>query len=323
MITCAYIDGNLPSLTEVDLPRFLLQTRSTIRATRTGSKARTTRGNLEPAHDDVFHAGDLLSGTYEIRRKLGSGGMGQVFAAHDHRLNRLVAIKVGWPTLPRDPLRREAQVLAAFRHPGLVTVYGLSEHHGIDYIVMERLAGESLAERLKRELPEHEECESLLARICEPLAALHAAGLAHADLKPGNIMLTPPERVVLLDLGIARIEQLRGDRRLVSGSPHFMAPETIRGDVRAGEAYLVDLYALGVIAYVMLTGEAPFDHADPVEIMVQHVQTPAPRVSVRCPSVSRSLDDLTAALLAKRPEDRPASIEEVLASLMPHQRVAV
>lgn len=121
--------------------------------------------------------------------------------------------------------------------------------------------------------------------------------------------------MVLLDFGIVRIEQLHGDGPLISGSPHYMAPEAIRGQVRRGEAHRVDLYALGVIGFVMLTGGAPFDHTNAVEILLQHLEQPVPSARERRAEVPARLDALLAALLAKSPDERPSDIEVVLAEL--------
>jgi serine/threonine-protein kinase len=197
-------------------------------------------------------------------------------------------------------------------------VHALGTADGNDFMVMERLSGASLAEFLDRRqaapLPVGE-ILYLVAGICDALAPVHASGLAHADLKPANIMLLPGGRVVLLDFGIARIEQLRDGGTRISGSPHYMAPEAIRGRVATGAAHLIDLYALGVIAYVMLAGTPPFDHTNPVELMMSHLHDAAPRLSERRADVPPVLDQLIADLLAKEPADRPADIEVVRAEL--------
>jgi eukaryotic-like serine/threonine-protein kinase len=293
--TIQWVDGTLPSL----IPE--------------------TGDPVLPKQEDIYQPGAIIDGKYEVRRVLGSGGMGQVFEARDLGLNRIVAVKVAWPGIGAASLRREAQVLAAFRHPGLATVHGLgTAADGNDFMVMERLSGASLAEFLDRRqaapLPVVE-ILYLVDGICDALAPVHASGLAHADLKPANIMLLPGGRVVLLDFGIARIEQLRDGGTRISGSPHYMAPEAIRGRVSTGSAHLIDLYALGVIAYVMLAGAPPFDHANPVELMMSHLHEAAPRLSDRRADVPAALDQLIAELLAKDPADRPADIEVVRAEL--------
>ncbi|HEX9102344.1 MAG TPA: serine/threonine-protein kinase, partial [Polyangia bacterium] len=269
-------------------------------------------GDAPQPEIELFHPGELVDGKYEVRSILGAGGMGQVFEARDVGLNRVVAIKVAWSHVGAEPLKREAQVLAAFRHPGLPTVHALGSHGGHEYMVMERLSGQTLAELLAARrgaaLPVAEGL-ALLDGICEALAPLHASGLAHADLKPANIMVVPGGRIVLLDFGIARIEQLRVGAKRISGSPHYMAPEAIRGAVRVGEAHLVDLYALGIIAFVLLTNAPPFDHASPVELMLMHLHAKTPRLAERRADVPPKLDALVAQLLAKDADDRPADLD--------------
>lgn len=269
-------------------------------------------GDAPPPETELFHSGELVEGKYEIRCVLGAGGMGQVFEARDVGLNRIVALKVAWSHIGAEPLRREAQVLAAFRHAGLPTVHALGRHDGHEFMVMERLNGQTLAELLAARhgtpLP-IAECLELLDGMCEALAPLHASGLAHADLKPANIMVVPGGRIVLLDFGIARIEQLRAGAKRISGSPHYMAPEAIRGAVRVGGAHLVDLYALGIIAFVLLSGAPPFDHASPVELMLQHLHEAPPRLATRRPDAPPAVDAFIAQLLAKDADDRPADLD--------------
>ena len=268
-------------------------------------------GDLPPPEVEIFHSGELVEGKYEVRSVLGAGGMGQVFEARDVGLNRIVAIKVAWGHIGADPLKREAQVLAAFRHPGLPTVHALGRHDGHEFMVMERLNGQTLAELLatrRAPLP-IDECLTLLEGMCDALAPLHASGLAHADLKPANIMVVPGGRIVLLDFGIARIEQLRVGGKRISGSPHYMAPEAIRGAVRVGEGHLVDLYALGIIAFVLATGAPPFDHASPVELMLMHLHDETPRLAASRADAPPALDTLVKQLLAKDADDRPADLD--------------
>lgn len=301
------------------IPRHLVSELATV---EWGDKALPTlvpgTGDPPAEQRQIFEVGKILDGKYEIKGVLGSGGMGQVFEARDVGLNRSVAIKVAWNHVGADPLRREAQVLAAFRHPGLATVHELGSAEGHEYLVMERLSGTTLADVLARRALERlaiGEALDLLDGICAALAPVHQSGLAHADLKPANIMVVPGGRVVLLDFGIARIEQLRAGAQRISGSPHYMAPEAVRGAVQVGAAHLVDLYALGVIAFVLLTGAPPFDHQSPVELMMLHVHEAPPRLADRRPDVPAALDRLVADFLAKDPADRPADIEVVRGEL--------
>jgi serine/threonine-protein kinase len=274
-----------------------------------------------PPTEDLLRAGDLLEDKYRIERLLGSGGMGQVYAAHDTSLDRAVAIKLSWPHIEGDFLLREARVLAQLRHPGLVTVYATGRHLASNLLVMERIGGTPMSEYFQRSgaLPIAEAIDLLLP-ICDTLAAIHEAGLAHCDLKPANIMLAPGGRVVLLDFGIARVEQIPVTERLISGSPHFMAPEAIRGTVRAGDAHLVDVYAAGIILFTALTGSPPYDHTDPVELMIQHLEQPVPRLHTRRRGLPLSLVELVASMMSKDPGNRPARIEAVRDILLAAKR---
>jgi serine/threonine-protein kinase len=128
-------------------------------------------------------------------------------------------------------------------------------------------------------------------------------------------MLAPGGRVVLLDFGIARIEQVARPGATVSGSPHFMAPEVIRGCVRRGEAHKVDLYALGVIAFMLFTGRTPFDADDPVEVLVKQLEDPPPPLAPERPDLPATFCRTIDQMLAKPPEDRPERIELVVEAL--------
>src|SRR5579883_193649 len=147
--------------------------------------------------------GDVLGGIYELREQIGMGGMGIVFEAHDRLLNRQVAIKVAWRPHPDYTLRKEGQALAAIRHPSMVTVHAMGEHRGLEYLVMERVTGVTLERHVRDRFtegapPTVAEAVSLLAKIADGLAAVHEAGISHRDVKPGNVMLAPRGRIVLI-----------------------------------------------------------------------------------------------------------------------------
>lgn len=269
--------------------------------------------------NDIFRAGELLSDAYEIRAVLGSGGMGQVFDAHDRLLNRRVAIKAAWPGTDLRSLRHEAQALAALRHPGLVTIHALGRHRGIEYAVMERIYGESLEahidrRRSMRQLFAIEEALGILAGVAEALAVVHGAGIAHRDVKPANVMLAPGNRVVLMDFGIFMSERdaLSSD---VTGSPQYMAPETITNQVARGAVYLVDIYAFGVLAFELLSGDVPYREAIVPKLLQQHMTAPIPDVCASRRGIPARLGALVTELLAKEPRDRPQSMDEVAGEL--------
>jgi serine/threonine protein kinase len=265
--------------------------------------------------EPIFAIGETLGRVYEIRRVLGSGGMGQVLEAHDHALDRRVAIKASWPDLGLPPLREEARAMAALRHPTLVTVHGLGVHRGIDYIVMERIYGVSLGDLLEQRLSNDQpfgvkEAVAILKSVAEGLAVVHGAGIAHRDVKPGNIMLTPDNRVVLMDFGLflPEVQMTRAD--LVAGSPPYMAAEALTGDLLPGSGPLVDIHALGVTAFELLTGRLPRSGAT-LQMLYESHHDPVPDVRKYRPDVPKRLAELITEMMAEAPGRRPQSAEQV------------
>jgi len=277
---------------------------------------------------DVFRVGDVLSETYEIRGVLGQGGMGQVFDAYDRLLNRSVAIKVAWPTFDTIAVRKEAQALAAIRHPCIIAVFACGIHDGTEYVVMERISGVNLETHIRRRtnggkpflVPEALE---VLATLADGLAVVHRSGIAHRDVKPDNVMLAPGGRVVLMDFGVFAPEFEMGTHTGASGSPAYMAPETISGSIGQGGGFLVDVYAFGVIAFELLTGELPFPGATARDVLLKHLAAQVPSVRDKRPDVPPAFDALMKQLLAKDPFERPQSMEEVAHRLRKLRDMAV
>lgn len=270
----------------------------------------------EASSADIFPIGEVLSESYELRSILGAGGMGQVFEAQDLALNRRVAIKAAWPDL-RESVKKEAQALAAIRHPSMVTVYAMGVHQGVEYVVMERIYGVSLDTHLHRRRSRGEpltvaETIDLLIAISDGLTAVHRAGIAHRDIKPSNIMLAPGNRVVLMDFGLFLPEFEVAGQTTVAGSPQYMAPEAISNEVQAGAGHLVDLYALGIMAYEMLTGDVPFNSDEIMEVWEQHLTVDVPDVRKLRPDVPPKFAALIQTLLLKDPSERPQNIDSVV-----------
>ena len=272
----------------------------------------------------LFEVGDVLDEMYEIRKILGEGGMGRVYEAHDKMLNRTVAIKVSWPEIGFEPLHREAQAMAALRGRGLPSVYSIGKHVGIPYCVMERLYGVTLADYIRQQGHSRaftvSDALDILIGLADALAGVHRAGLVHRDLKPANVMLSPGNRVLLLDFGVFRTESHTGDASVIYGSPDYVAPEEVTGDIHAGQAHLADIYATGVIAFELLSGHLPFESDRVADILYKHVHEPAPRVAALRIDIPEKLDALVADMLAKEPEKRPVSIEAVAGALVAIQR---
>jgi len=261
----------------------------------------------------IFRIGELVSDTYEIRAVLGHGGMGQVFDAQDVGLVRRVAIKANFADIELQfSIRNEARALAAIRHPGVVGVYALGCHDGIDYMVMEHVSGVTLAHHLDRlgdRMPMLERLDVLVA-IADGLAAIHRAGISHGDIKPENILLSASGRVVLMDLGLVRAAY-EPDRGIVAGTPDYMAPEIFSGRQLGTERHLADVYAFGVLAYRVLAGTLPYHGADPLDVLISHADGAIPKLSDAV-AVPRRLSELVTTLMAKDPNDRPVSMDAVV-----------
>ncbi len=204
-------------------------------------------------------------GHYRLIKRLGSGGMGDVFLAEDDRLGRKVAVKVIGSAheaspMARKRLLREARAAAAIDHPGVCTVYDVAEDGGEAYIAMQYVEGESLADRLRHSPMSLDEVQGVARQVCEALEAAHARGILHRDIKPQNIMLTPSGRVIVLDFGLASFAESEGLSRLtqtgqVVGTPSYMSPEQIS----AGELdERSDIFSFGVLLFELLTSRCPF-----------------------------------------------------------------
>jgi CheY-like chemotaxis protein len=295
---------------------------STVRQAHGMAESETQEGDCPPPLSEgrlivrapLLDVGEVLGSAFEIRALLGEGGMGQVYEAHDRLLSRRVAIKVPWPDSALS-VRREAQALAALRHPSMVTIYGLGLHRGIEYVVMERIYGTTLEAHLDR-VPENaqlylDEVVDVLIGIADGLGVVHRAGMAHRDVKPANVMLAPGNRTVLTDLGIFQAEAEQRTGKSILGSPAYMAPETITASVARGEGYLVDVYALGVIAFEMLTGSVPFIDERVLKVLWMHTAAPTPDPTDRRPDTPPRLARLVRSMLAKDPKARPQSMEEI------------
>jgi serine/threonine-protein kinase len=263
---------------------------------------------------DLFEPGHALAQTYRIRRKLGQGGMGQVWDAYDEVLCRAVAVKVAWPDVSWSNLRQEAQFLAALRHPAIPIVYGLVSDGPIHFLIMERVEGRTLDHTIAFRQRNGEplaigEVIGLLIRLAEGLDVIHQAGLAHRDVKPANIIVGPAGRLVFIDFGIGVAECAPADGEFAVGTPAYMAPEVAMGLVGPGRGLLADLYALGVVAYELLTLQLPYRGRD---IMQQHMAAQVPRLRAARSDVPEALDELVAGLMAKAPSDRPGSALAVI-----------
>lgn len=265
-------------------------------------------------------------GHYEIVAKIGAGGMGEVYRAHDKQLDRDVALKVlpaGTLTneTARKQFRKEALALAKLNHPNIETVHEFSSQDGVDFLVMELIPGHSLSQKLQEgPLPERE-IVRLGIQFAEGLAAAHEQGVVHRDLKPGNLMATPEGRLKILDFGLARLTQVTADPDMtrsitqettVSGTVPYMAPEQLRGERVDARA---DLHAAGAVLYEMATGKRAFSDTQPLRLIdsILHGAPPSPRALN--PRISPGLETIIQRAMEKEPASRYQTAREMLAVL--------
>jgi eukaryotic-like serine/threonine-protein kinase len=290
-----------------------------------GSVAELAALVMEP--DAIFEPGSEL-GPYRIERLLGEGGMGKVYMATDTRLGRAVAVKVLTPALAIDPkfsarFHREARTIAALAHPHICTLHDVGRQGGIDFLVMEYLEGETLAERLERGALPFAQALACAIEIVGALDAAHHQGIVHRDVKPGNIMLTKAG-AKLLDFGLAKpaapILATTGSRSMptvpgaltaqgtLGGTFQYMAPEVLDGheaDVRS------DLFACGAVLYELFTGRKAFEEKSQAGLIAAIMHMDPPAMAVAQPLTPPLLDRIVRQCLAKNPEERCQSARDL------------
>ncbi|MCR2794217.1 serine/threonine protein kinase [Microbacterium sp. zg.Y625] len=257
--------------------------------------------------------GVTFGGRYELDSRIAIGGMGEVWEATDHVIGRTVAIKILKDEYMGDPgflerFRAEARHAALVNHEGIASVFDYGEENGSAFLVMELVPGEALSTILEREgsLPVDKTLD-IVAQTSMALQAAHAAGLVHRDIKPGNLLITPDGRVKITDFGIARIADqvpLTATGQ-VMGTVQYLSPEQASGHPASPAT---DVYSLGIVAYECLTGKRPFTGESQVAIaMAQINEQPPPLPS----TVPAPVQNLVMAMIAKKPDDRPATASAV------------
>lgn len=278
----------------------------------------------DDADDPVV--GQLLSGTYEVLRVIGEGGMGRVYEARHSRLaNKRFAIKMLHQELARQPevvtrFQREAEAASGLSHPNVVGVFDVNTApDGRPYIVAELLEGEQLGDFLDRSgklgtgmvIP-------IVRQVCRALARAHEQGIVHRDVKPENVFLVGGEGgVKVLDFGISKLSQQESNLTktgMVMGTPDYMAPEQARGDRVDARA---DVYAVGAILYRALTGRKPFEGLDPLQTLTAALVQEPPRPSSLEPSIPLELEMVMQHAMAKEPRERFQTMAELDAALAP------
>jgi serine/threonine protein kinase len=259
--------------------------------------------------------GTRIAGRYELQEELGCGGMGAVWLAHDHELERSVAVKFRDPDAEEARFEREANALAALSHPHIVAIYDYGSAEGRRYLVLEYLAGGTLADRLAggEPLPDAE-TERIAQEVAAALAHAHGAGIVHRDLKPSNIVFDAEGRAKLTDFGIARSsrETTLTDAGTLLGTAAYVAPEQAAGATIGPAA---DVYSFGVVLFQALTGRLPVEPESPQGHLAEPRAMPEPSVAAYRPQAPGHLSIPAERALARDPAARPpdgaALVEEL------------
>jgi serine/threonine protein kinase len=259
---------------------------------------------------------------YDVISLLARGGMGRVYLAVDRRLQRNVALKVvdAGQIDDKRALRRfhrEAQAIAQLDHPHIVRLYRFGESRGFHYMAMQYVEGADLhallaSYRGERSFMPLAEVGRIVQEVGQALDYAHERGVVHRDVKPANIILNRDGRAVLADFGLVLLEEGGATAGDAFGTPHYMAPEQVVSSASADG--LSDLYSLGVILYEMVSGRVPFDHANPVDVALKHVnEAPTPPNQLR-PEIGEPLAAVILRALAKEPQERYATGRELAAA---------
>ncbi|HEX9294656.1 MAG TPA: bifunctional serine/threonine-protein kinase/formylglycine-generating enzyme family protein [Polyangiaceae bacterium] len=291
------------------------------------AEPRSSRPN--PSHPLTLRVGEVIMDRYKIVRFIARGGMGEVYEAHDSVLKETVALKTLVCTSlddarAMDRLMAEVRLARHVTHANVCRILEFGFHRPksgyavpMPFLTMEFLRGETLAEKIARERKlDPDYVSELLPQVVAGLSAIHAAGIVHRDVKPGNMVLLPgpPQRLLLTDFGLARTLDPAPDGSamtgaLVVGTLDYMAPEQLEGKAATTS---VDVYALGVVIYEMLTGRKPFSARTVVGSAIERVKGPPPRPSALVPELDPRWDALVAACMALEPQDRFARVEDIL-----------
>jgi serine/threonine-protein kinase len=269
--------------------------------------------------------GELIDGRYQLLRQVANGGMASIYEAIDTRLDRKVAVKIMHPHLAQDEafvsrFIKEAKAAAALSHPNIVAVQDQGwNQSGVPavFLVMELIEGHTLREYLnERGRFEIKDAINYLTPILSALAAAHVLGIVHRDIKPENILISKEGRIKIADFGLARGEligsTMTAESSVILGSVSYLSPEQVQRGIADSRS---DVYAAGIVAYEMLTGEKPFSADSPIQIAYMHVNEEIPRLRSKRKEIPQALDDLIASSTAKDPDERPRSAGEFLEEL--------
>jgi serine/threonine protein kinase/beta-lactam-binding protein with PASTA domain len=269
--------------------------------------------------------GELIDGRYQLLRQVANGGMATIYEALDTRLDRKVAVKIMHAHLAQDEafvsrFIREAKAAAALTHPNIVAVQDQGwNQSGVPavFLVMEMIEGHTLREYLnERGRFEIKDAINYLTPILSALAAAHDLGIVHRDIKPENILISKDGRIKIADFGLARGEligsTMTAESSVILGSVSYLSPEQVQRGIADSRS---DVYAAGIVAYEMFTGEKPFNGDSPIQIAYMHVNEDIPRLRSKRKDIPQALDDLISSATAKNPDERPRTAGEFLSQL--------
>jgi serine/threonine protein kinase len=261
----------------------------------------------------------LIAGRYQVGEVIGTGGMGEVRAGHDTKLDRPVAIKLLRRELVEEPdlkvrFESEAKAAARITHPNVVGVFDTGEHEEVPYIVMELLSGRTLADELREGPLEPERVKRIGLEILSALEASHQQGILHRDLKPGNVLIAKDGSVKVADFGVAKITEgmditMAGT---MIGTPSYLAPERVNGEPATTAS---DVYSVGVMLYELLTGQRPFEADTPLGLLRAIQQEEPTPLKVACPRLDPTVEAAVKKAMAKNPAGRYQDAREMLEDL--------
>ncbi|GEM_PF-2775077 len=279
--------------------------------------------SFPPANQDSFENKEVAEkrfGAYAMLEHLGKGGMGDVYKALQIGLDRIVALKILPSLLARSPefserFFTEAYAISRLQHQNIVTIYDYGEEDGQKFIAMQYVQGTTLSKIIKETKKlDYERIVYITKQICRGLKYAHQNEIVHRDIKSGNIMVEPGDKVYISDFGIAKVVDAPSitTTGMAMGTPEYMAPEQCEGGLVDGQS---DIYGLGIIIYEMVTGRPPFLADTPLAVAYKQVHDAAPLLSKKCPDVPKRLELIVAKCIKKAKADRYRNADELLRDL--------